>query len=114
VPDEEPKTYMGMTMRIQHTVIRPPACRTGHYDGVPGTKEDRYWLYVSSDSADEKYCGVSKPDNSSSEDYASRECTYDIETSGDVAQTSERSTCAMSVSCGQSWSALRHRLENTL
>jgi hypothetical protein len=102
VSDEESKTNMGMTMRIQRTVVCPPARRTGHYDGVPRTKEDRLWLYISSDSADEKYCGVAKPDNSSSEDYASSECTYDIETSGDVAQTSERSTCAMSVSCGQS------------
>lgn len=35
---------------------------------------------------------------------------YDMETRGDVAQTSERSTCAMSVSCKQCQCANKDRV----
>jgi len=81
-------------------MICSSAARPGHNDDVAGTKHDRNWIHISGDPPNEKDSGISQPVKKKSESLhvEKKSRYYEMDTKGEVAQTSERSTCPQSVS----------------
>lgn len=86
----------------ERTVVRSATRRTGHYHNVTRAQQDRSWGVVSCEAPDEEYRRAAEPMDGNIR-YISQDLwkksTHEIDTSGEVADISDRSTWAIKVSC---------------
>ena len=81
-------------------MIGPSACGAGHDHHVSGAQEDGHGLDVARVPAYQEDRSAAEPAKRVREIKERRDFqTHEMETRGEVAQTSERSTWAISVSC---------------
>jgi hypothetical protein len=87
------------------TVVSPSTGRSGHDHDIAAAEKDGDRLTLPRQTTDEKHGSIAQSRSKKKVSFEREKkkdvcaAAHDMDTSGEVEQTSERSTCAMRVSC---------------